>query len=430
MCSRNFLVLILLQFCIAGLFSIVFIRTIVTVYPDYNVPLTHLPLPDLGEIILCTLIIWVLLDLSFVLTFNTSWRANYRVFRRVVSSEQWVRNFLVLMVPFCILGLYLCIPIRTLLTIFPDYNVPLTDYWPLPLPDLGMKILPSMMLTLVIWVLLSFVSLVLTFTMPWRVSYRVFRRQNTFNKLTILIDAIIALVLESLVFLFVYNVYAVELVSFLQLILLFPLLSFVVYSFFQGYILSLDLYGAFTQFHIALRILFNGVTILHGLCIIVIGIYKPNRFNTALAIIGLMYRLWVAAKYTNLLRRSRAKRERAGPQHPRQDDDGDLALSRKNPGDHFYHDKDVGSEETYRPGKPEEDKSYNKSKSFLVVNYCLFHTLWIKLTHEQIIKLSIGFFMTVFYLMLCYMLVLLFSTYANISLHFISIVNDTMVTST
>ena len=402
-------------------------------YPDYDVLYRYLLVLDLDMKTLPSEMgnhIWAL-SISFIiilLTFSILFRASYGVLRRVMCSG----NVFVYMVPFCILGLYLCIFIRTLLTIFPDYNVPLTDYWSLPLPDLDMKILPSIILTLVIWVLLSFVSLVLTFTMPWRVSYRVFRRQNTFNKLTILIDAIIALVLESLVFLFVYNVYAVELVSFLQLILLFPLLSFVVYSFFQGYILSLDLYGAFTQFHIALRILFNGVTILHGLCIIVIGIYKPNRFNTALAIIGLMYRLWVAAKYTNLLRRSRAKRERAGPQHPRQDDDddGDLVLSRNNPGDHFYHDKDVGSGETYRPGKSEEDKSYDKSKSFLVVNYCLFHTLWIKRTHEQIIKLSIGFFMTVFYLLLCYMLVLLFSTYENISLHFISIVNDTMVTST
>uniref|UniRef100_A0A1X7STW6 Uncharacterized protein n=1 Tax=Amphimedon queenslandica TaxID=400682 RepID=A0A1X7STW6_AMPQE len=184
--------------------------------------------------------------------------------------------------------------------------------------------------------------------------------------------------------------------------------------------LSLGLYGAFTRFHIALRILFNGVTILHGFCLIAICILKRNRLNAFLAIVGLIYRFWVATKYTKLLRRPRAKQQRPRPQHPRDDgDNGDLALPRNNPGDHFYQDKDDSGGETYRAQKPEEDKSYNGSISFIVVNRrCLFRTLWINydlfytycinLTDEQLNKLAVGFFMTVLYLLLCYMFVLFF----------------------
>ena len=313
---------------------------------------------------------------------------------------------LLYMVPFCLVGLSINLFVRTLFTIYPSYNLPVSINLSASLPHLNpvhqrvhleMDVTPSVFCTLNIWICLSLVSVVLTLSMPFGASYKAFSEVGLYKKLTVLTSGVVALLLELLVFIIVYQMYAVG--SFLQLILCVPLLTFIFYSSFQGYILLLDCSHAFTKFHIALRILFNYVTIQHGFCIIAISYYKPNSMSFILSNIGLLYRIWVAIKYTDFLKNYfHATPLSSGPNDDR---DSDLTVTRKNPSDYFYQDHDT---EAYKPEEPKEERAYSQFKNCIVINVSLFYNFWKKLTYIQTINLLLAFNVTLLYTTIFYLL--------------------------
>ena len=326
------------------------------------------------------------------------------------------RGVLVYMVPFCLVGLSVNIFVRTLFTIYPNYNMPVSINLSASLPDLDLvymevSVVPSVFCSINIWMQLSFISTILTFSMPFRASYRAFSEVNLCKKLNAIAMGAVALILEFAVFYSVYQVYVMQLFSALQLILCVPLLTFTLYSAFQGCILSLDCSHAFTRFHIALRIMLNCVTIQHGFCIIVISYYIPNAMSFILSNIGLLYRIWVAMKYTDFLKtRSEPSPVYARPLSPHagspdqndgNDAYGDVVVARKRPGDHFYQDQDRDTE-VFKPEESKEESAYAKFKSFIVVNVSLFYNYWKMLTHLQSVNLVLAFNMTVVYMEICY----------------------------
>ena len=322
------------------------------------------------------------------------------------------RGVLVYMVPFCLVGLSVNISVRTLFTVYPNYNMPVSINLSVSLPVLDLvsmevSVIPSVFCTLNIWMQLSFVSVVLTFSMPFRASYKAFSEVNLCKKLNAIAMGVVALILESAIFYFVYQVYVLQSFSVLQLILYVPLLTFTFYSAFQGFILLLDCSHAFTRFHIALRIMFNCVNVQHGFCLIIISYYTPNTMSLLLSIIGLLYRIWVAIKYTDFLRmRSEPSPVHARPLSPHSgstdwndDNDGDVVVTRKRPGDHFYRDHDT---EAFKPEESKEESAYAKFKSSIVVNVSLFYNYWRMLTHLQSVNLVLAFNLTVVYMAICY----------------------------
>ena len=335
------------------------------------------------------------------------------------------------MVPFCLIGLFVNVFLRALLTIYQKYNTPVLVNLSATLPNLDpvgleVSVTPSVFCTLNIWMQLLFVSTVLIFSMPFEASYKAFSEVSLCKRLTAITRGVVAILLESLVFVFVYQLYVTESFSALQLILMcVPLLTFIVYSFLEGFILSLDCSHAFTKFHIALRIMFNCAAMQHSSCVIVISLQKSADVKFALlSIIGLLvYRIWVAIKYTDFLRmRSEPSPVYARPLSPHDestdqndDDDGDLVVTRKRPGEHFYRDRDT---EAYKPEEPKEERAYSHFKSFIVVNVSLFYNYWKMLTHLQSVHLLLAFYMTVVYMAICYILFLLthYSTFGNFHL--------------
>lgn len=333
------------------------------------------------------------------------------------------RGVLVYMVPFCLVGLSANIFVRTLFTIYPNYNMPVSINLSVSLPDLDLaymkvSVIPSVFCSINIWIQLSFVSAILIFSMPFRASYRAFSEVGLCKKLTAITSGVVALILESAIFYSVYKVYVIQSFSALHLILCVPLLTFTLYSAFQGFILSLDCSHAFTRFHIALRIMFNCVNIQHGFCLIVISYYIPNAMSLLLSIIGLLYRIWVAIKYTDFIKmRSEPSPVHARPLSPHSgstdqndDNDGDLVVTRKRPG-HFYQDRDHDTE-AFKPKRSKEESAYAKFKSFIVVNVSLFYNYWKMLTHLQSINLLLAFYMTVVYMAICYIFFILTHYYS------------------
>ena len=330
------------------------------------------------------------------------------------------RGVLVYMVPFCLVGLSVNIFVRTLFTIYPNYNMPVSINLSASLPDLDLvymevSVIPSVFCSINIWMLLSFVSSVLTFSMPFRASHEAFSEVGLCKKLIALTSGVVALLLASSVFIFVYQVYVMESFSALQLILCVPLLTFIVYSSFEGHVLSLDCSHAFTKFHIALRIMFNCVTIQQGICVIIISLQKATNVKFALlSIIGLLYRSWVAMKYTDFLKmRSEPSARPSSPcaesTNQNDDNDSDLVVTEKRPGDHFYRDRDT---EAFKPEESKEESAYAKFKSSIVVNVSLFYNYWKMLTHLQFVNLLLAFNMTVMYMAICYILFILTRYYS------------------
>lgn len=308
---------------------------------------------------------------------------------------------LVHMVPFCLAKLAISIVIRTFLTVYSDYDMQIEIS--VPDMDLKVKILPSMICTLVIWILLSFVSIVLTFGMPLRASYA--KISGRLSVLSVVGSVLGVLIYEVSVSIFVYKVYGAEFVFRLQLILYISLVTFAIYSICQAYVLALNPSGAFNTFNIAIRIAFNSVTILHIICMIIIRFHKPSSTMSYIVItIGLSYRVWVAVMYTSLLTKTHVHIS-PPPQNPSSSGrDGDLVVPRNKPGDNFYQDTD-SHDETYQLREPEKEKAYDKFKSLIVVNYHLFHYYWKMLTLKQLtLYFLIAGLKTLFYLILCYML--------------------------
>ena len=316
------------------------------------------------------------------------------------------------MVPFCLGGIFINVFFRTIFTIYPSYNMPVLINFSASLPDLNLvglevSVIPSVFFSINIWMQLSFVSAVLTLSMRFGAIKRAFSEVGRCKKLTAITSGVVALLLAASVFIFVYEVYVTDSFSALQLILCVPLLTFIVYSSFEGHVLSLDCFHAFTKFHIALRIMFNCVTMQQGICVIVISLQEPADVKfVLLSIIGLLYRIWVATKYTNFLRM------RPGDPPDQNDDDPDLVMPRNNPGDYFYRVPNTEAKpETYEQ-EPQQEVSNDESKSFIVLNVSLFYNSWKKLTHLQSVNLLLAFNMTVVYMAVCYILFILTRYYS------------------
>ena len=327
---------------------------------------------------------------------------------------------LLYMVPFCLVGIFMNVFFHTIFTIYPSYNMPISFNFSASLPDLNLfymevSAIPSVFCSINIWMQLSFVSVVLTLSMPFKASYRAFSEVGFCKKLTAITSGVVALMLAASVFIFVYQVYVMESFSALQLILCVPLLTFIVYSSFEGHVLSLDCSHAFTKFHIALRIMFNCVTMQQGICVIIISLQKPTNVKFALlSIIGLFYRIWVAMKYTDFLKmRSEPSAKPSSPHakstNQNDDNDSDLVVTEKRPGDHFHQNLDT---EAFKYEESKEESAYAKFKSFIVVNVSLFYNYWKMLTHLQFVNLLLAFNMTVMYMAICYILFILTRYYS------------------
>ena len=338
---------------------------------------------------------------------------------------------LLYMVPFCLVGIFMNVFFRTIFTIYPSYNMPVLFNFSASLPDLNLvymevSVIPSVFFSINIWIQLSFVSAVLTLSMPFGAIKRAFSEVGHCKKLTAITSAVVALMLAASVFIFVYRVYVTESFSALQPILCVPFLTFIVYSSCEGHVLPLDCFHAFPKFHIALRIIFNCVTIQQGICVIVISLQKPADVKFALlSIIGLLYRIWVAIKYTNFLKMRPGDPpdqnyddppdQNDPPDDPpdqndppnQNDDDNDYLVVPRTNTDNVYRVYDAKAKpETYGQ-EPRQDVSHEESKSFIVVNVSLFYNYWKKLTHLQFVNLLLAFNMTVVYMAICYILFIL-----------------------
>lgn len=261
--------------------------------------------------------------------------------------------------------------VRTILTFCPSYDMPVSINLSATLPDLGLVGLDvsttlSVLCTINIWMQLSFLSIILTFSMPFGASCKALLKVDCYERLTAIKNGLVGLMLESLVFIFVYQVYGTESFSASQLILCIPLLTFTVYTTCEGYILSLDCSHAFTKPHTDLSIMFNYVTIVHGICIIFISLYIFNAIFFLLSFIRLLYRIWVAKRYIKYFQKNNehATLHSNEIDFSNDDRDSDFVMTRKRY-NHFCQDNN--NTEAYRHEESKEDRSYKPSTSSIVL---------------------------------------------------------------
>ena len=316
-----------------------------------------------------------------------------------------VKMFLLQMVPFCTVFLYICVFSRTLVTVDPKYDVPVT----LTAPDLlEIKILRSTAFSLTIWMLLTLISIVLTYNMPHtRLTLKEICQTPSIYGL------LVVLAYEVSMFGFIYQVYAIELVSTLQLILAVPFVTYVLHSIYQIYVLMSDHPPHdFTKIHLFISLVFNCVMSKHTVCMIITSIRAAanpsSNIMLLFAAFEIIYRLWTAAKYTELLKMSFAKNQN--------DDDAAQAPSSKNDDGiiepkGLYKDNDKATKDVYDEyqAKPAQETSFNnKSTHFVACS---------KIVSFENIKwyVLIPGSGTFFYLVFCYVMLYYLSMVGNFS---------------
>ena len=206
---------------------------------------------------------------------------------------------------FCIIALYTCDIMHTFVTLSPKYNPPIA----LTVPKLlKIKILRSTVLSFNILLLLMQISTILAFNMPYKCSFRVICQKPSI----LLVGLLAALLYKVFMFYFIYQVYAIELVSTLQLTLVVPSITLVLHSFFQMYVLISDYSPSdFNKIYLVVSLMFNYVMTNHTVCMTITSICAAANPSSNIMLIfaafEIYYRLWAAARYTVLLKMSFAK---------------------------------------------------------------------------------------------------------------------------
>ena len=332
--------------------------------------------------------------------------------RNVISrrANMSIKMFLLQMVPCCTLFLYICVISRTLVTVDPKYDVPVT----LTAPDLlEIKILWSTAFSLTIWMLVTLISIVLTYNMPHtRLTLReICQTPSIYGLLAVL-------AYEVSMFGFIYQVYAIELVSTLQLILAVPFGTFLLHSIYQIHVLMSDRPPHdFNKIHLFISLVFNCVMSKHTVCMIITSVYAAanpsSNVMLLFAAIEIIYRLWAAAKYTELIKRSgealQPDNDGAAQRHRSNDDGRDSTMvvtSNKPKGFH----QDISDNPYQYRTKQFPDTSFDKLKSILVA--CSLNIVSFK--HFKCYFLTAGFG-TLVYLMLCYVMLYYLSVVGEFS---------------
>ena len=312
------------------------------------------------------------------------------------------------MVLFCIVALYICVISRTLVTLGPEYNPPIA----LTAPKLlEIKILPSTVFSLTIWMLLTLISTVLVCNMPYKRSFGVICQKPSI----LLVGLLAVLPYEVFMFCFIYQVYAIELVSTLQLTLVVPLITLVLHSFFQIYVLISDYSPSdFNRIHLVVSLVFNCVMTEHTVCMIITSICAAanpsSNIMLLFAAFEIIYRLWAAAKYTELLKMSFAKNQNdagAAQAQVHSSERNDVLVVNGNKLEGFHKDNDTATDDAFEyQTKPAQETSL--STLFVA---CSKIMSWENIKYYVLIPVS----STVFYLVLCFALLYYFSVVGNFS---------------
>ena len=319
-----------------------------------------------------------------------------------------VKMFLLQMVPCCTFFLYICVISRTLVTIDPKYDVPVT----LTAPDLlEIKILRSTAFSLTIWMLLTLISIVLTYNMPHtRPTFReICQAPSIYGLLAVL-------AYEVSMFGFIYQVYAIELVSILQLILAVPFVTYVLHSICQIYVLMSDHPPHdFTKIHLVISLVFNCVMNKHTVCMIITSIRAAanpsSNIMLLFAAIEIIYRFWAAKRYTELYKMSRTHNQNdndAAQAPSSKNDDGIICATGSIEPKGFYKDKATDDVHQYQTKPAQETSINNKSTLFVACS---------KMVSFENIKwyVLIPGSGTFFYLVFCYVMLYYLSMVGNFS---------------
>ena len=217
-------------------------------------------------------------------------------------------------------------------------------------------------------------------------------------------------------FCFIYQVYAIELVSTLQLTLVVPLITLVLHSFFQIYVLISDYSPSdFNRIHLVVSLVFNCVMTKHTVCMIITSIRAAanpsSNIMLLFAAFEIIYRLWAAAKYTELLKMSFAKNQNdagAAQAQVHSSEKNDVLVSNGNKLKGFYKDDKAADDAFEYQIKPAQETFNNQSTPFVVCS---------KIMSCENIKryILIPGSSTVFYLVLCFAVLYYFSVVGNFS---------------